>query len=386
MKTKSELMVAEINTNIFYKEFTFDKNEFCINKGQTKELADNIVLLDDLFFIIQIKERNVNDIKTSMEEDKRFANIVIWKGKKQIKDSIRFFNEYASIPITNRRQHTINVSKHNIKNAKKIIIYHPNSELLSEKNRFTKFYESRIVENIHIIHLEDYLRICKFLLTPTELNEYLEFRENLYLDHKNIIKNFPEQYILAHFLNTPDFSHIDVSYIDSLKEFSLDGSSYDISNLLNNFYENMYEEDKKKSTDYYEIIKVLAKLPREEIIEFKKRYKIIIDSIIANKEIYPYRFTSTSSQIGFVFIGLLNDKIPYWQNALINYTSIYKYKRKLQKCIGVVIYKIKKHWHLNWILIDQIWIHDEVMEEQMKIDEEIYGTGKVIYKDRYMKS
>lgn len=56
MPTDSENLVAGISSNVFYKEFTFDKNDFYPEDGK-KELADTVLWLDDLLFIIQVKER-----------------------------------------------------------------------------------------------------------------------------------------------------------------------------------------------------------------------------------------------------------------------------------------------------------------------------------------
>ncbi|NEW81933.1 MAG: hypothetical protein GZ094_06175 [Mariniphaga sp.] len=57
--TESEAYIAELNSNFFFKEFTFSSNKFKVDeKGEELELADNVVWLDDLLMIIQVKERN----------------------------------------------------------------------------------------------------------------------------------------------------------------------------------------------------------------------------------------------------------------------------------------------------------------------------------------
>jgi hypothetical protein len=67
--TRSEQIITDINKNLFFREFTFHENKFTGQEGHL-ELADNILWLDDLFFIIQIKERNPADIKTADEENR----------------------------------------------------------------------------------------------------------------------------------------------------------------------------------------------------------------------------------------------------------------------------------------------------------------------------
>ena len=37
--TESEKIITNINTNIFFREFTFNKNSFDTNTGNTKEFA-----------------------------------------------------------------------------------------------------------------------------------------------------------------------------------------------------------------------------------------------------------------------------------------------------------------------------------------------------------
>ena len=87
--TESEAQISKINSAFFFREFTFSSNIFKIDKkGEELELADNVVWLDDLLMITQIKERN----KSGGENiDNWFKNKVLRKAVKQIKDTIKYF-------------------------------------------------------------------------------------------------------------------------------------------------------------------------------------------------------------------------------------------------------------------------------------------------------
>ncbi len=383
MSTASEHAITSINQNVFYKEFTFDKNEFYPTPGEQKELADNIILLDDLLFIIQIKERNKDEIKTAIDENKWFNNVVLKKAKKQIKDSIDFFNSHPHILITNRREHTIDVSKATLANVNKIIIYAPNSDLLTETNHFLKFYESSEVGNIHLFHIEDYHWVCRYLITPAELNEYLKFRERIYIKHKTIINNFPEQYVLAHFLNTDDETTIDEKYIETLKNLNADADDYDIAFLINSFYDKIRVDEQKNTLMYYPIIREIAKLKRYELAEFKQRYLKTIEDVKANSFSLPYRINISRTGCGFVFIPLMHDKIEYWENALINFTEMYKYKRQLKKCLGVILFKAQDYYDQNWAYIESEWEYNEELEKAIAGEENLYGDGQFKPLERY---
>ena len=249
-------------------------------------------------------------------------------------------SKYEKLEIKNIRNHTLDISKVKINGINKVIIYLPNSSLISPENKSLKFYESTKTGNIHIFNLEDYLWVCKFLITPTELDEYLKFRERIYLKHKEKIAKYLEQYLLGHFLNTTDDSFIQEKYIETFSKLIDDTEDFDMSGILNNFLEKIRIKSQRKSQHYYSILTEIAKLKRYELIEFKKRYRQMIDDVKSSNFSMPYRFTISRTGCGFVFIPLLKDKSDYWENALRNFTEIYKYKRKLNKCLGVTTFKV----------------------------------------------
>lgn len=382
MATESENIVTKISSNVFYKEFTFDKNEFYPEDGQ-KELADTILWLGDLLFIIQVKERTQTEIKSEIEEDKWFENTILRKAKNQIVNSIEYLNKYKEIKIKNVRNHSVDISKANIIGINKVIVYMSNGSPISREYKSMKFYESAKSGNIHIFSIEDYLLVCKLLITPTELDEYLKFRERIYIKHKKLITLYPEQYILGHFLNTDDESLIQEKYMDTFSKLSDDVKDFDVFVILNNFLEKVRTDGQKQPKDYYSIVAEIASLKRYELVEFKKRFIQIIKDVKSSEFSMPYRFTVPRTGCGFVFIPLPQDKVEHWENALLNYTEIYKYKRQLNKCLGVVIYKVKEYFDINWTFIEADWSYNAGLEEFLKKEPESYEEGEFKQIERY---
>ncbi|CAM2957575.1 hypothetical protein SAMN05444143_11355 [Flavobacterium succinicans] len=382
MATESESIVTEINANIFFKEFTFAKNEFYPPEGQ-KELADHILWLDNLLFIIQTKERNPKDIKSAAEENNWFKNTVLKKAKNQIKDSVAFFKSYDSIDIQNLQNHKLNVAGAYSEFANNIIIYKPNSDLINEENKLMKFYESSDVGLIHIFHIEYYYKLCRTLHTPTELDDYLKFRERIYLLHKNTISQYPEEYILAHYLNTDNESTIDPHYIATLPNLANDLEVYDMSRILMDFYDKIHSPEHKQSTDYYAILKEIAKMKRYELSEFKKRFTNMFEYVSIGEFKPPERFANLRTGCGFVFISLAYD-MDKWENVLYNNAEIYKYKRQLQKCIAVIMFKNGKYRDIYWAFMDSPWRYDQELEEEVvEMEKGFYGPGTIKKYDRY---
>ena len=359
--TNSENIVTEINSSVFFKEFTFSKNDFkALDTNQKLEFADNVVWLDNLFFIYQIKEKE----KNTSDQIKWFNNKVLNKAVKQIKSTVGYIETYPELYVENEKGHMIDILKtKNNFSPRKIIIYNPDINF-PEKQRNIKFYESSDVGLIHLFHTEDYFWICKFLITPAEIEEYLSFRERLFLFNKNASNILPEQYFLGHFFETLKTDHFDASYINNIKNFEANIHEFDISQIIENFNKNI--KLISHQTEYYPIIQEIAKLNRTELIEFKKRISLSIENSENDEFILPYRIYVPATDCGFVFIPLHSTKSQHWKNALHNFTMAHKYDNKAQKCIGVVIFrdvKQKEYFEFFWQFVDSEWQYDEELEK-----------------------
>jgi hypothetical protein len=361
--TESEAYIANLNSNFFFKEFTFSSNKFKVDeKGDELELADNVVWLDDLLMITQIKERNKSG---EQNIENWFTNKVLRKAVKQIKDTVAYFEIYNDISIENEKGHILKISEARKIEPVKLVIYSP-GELFPESLRFQKFYKSREVGLIHLFHIEDYLWICKYLITPFEIAEYLNFRKLIFLTHVELLNNLPEQYVLGHYIETLDVTIINPKFIENLKTLIHDEDEFDISFIIENFKSKMMQD--VESLDYYSIIKELAKLNRAELREFKKRYLLAMEKSRDQVFTLPYRITSLNTNCGFVFVPLEFDRRNKWQNAIINFTEAHKYDQKLNKCIGIITYynPEAKYYDVNWCYVNSEWAFNEEYEKLLK--------------------
>jgi len=355
MKTQSENQISSINSNVFFREFTFSKNDFrSLDSKQQLEFADNVVWLHDIFIIFQIKEKGVD----SSDNRKWFQNKILNKAVKQIKSTLIYLKDYTEIFIENEKGHKLNISEAKENDSRKIIIYHPTKDF-PEDLRQLKFYQSSEIGLIHLMHSEDYSWICKFLITPCEIDEYLSFRERLFLFDKKMSLELPEQYFLAHFLETPDADHFDAKYINTLRNFSQEIVKFDISGIVENFAKKIqlinYE------TEYYPIITELALLNRFELAAFKERFLLCIEKSENADFIIPYKMHIPITDCAFVFIPLHSEKSESWKKALNNFTLAQKYDTKSTRCIGVVIFcdPLDKHYFLiYWQYVNEEWKYD----------------------------
>lgn len=380
MMTASEKFVSQVNSNVFFKYFTYNTNKFKDpHSNQELQLADHLVWLENIFFIYETKERN-----HSKESDlkKWFHNKILKKAVSQIKRTHHYLNSYPSIEIPNQHNHWLDVKKGNLNNLKSIILYDPSTEI-EDEFRFKKFKKSSEIGLIHLFHVEDYMEVCKYLATPCEVEEYLDFRERLFTSFSKALDKLPEQYVLSHFIETDDVSEINLEYIRNMKHFSDNIYDFDIQHLISHFDESIdYEPDDK---NYYSILIELAKLNRIELHEFKKR---MIRSIEVSKKPgvhTPFRFYTSRTDCAFVFIPIAKENIRNYEKALLNYTEAQKYCSKSFRAIGLVIAdnELDEKLSMNWAFIEHIWKFDKTMEELLKTNFPFRPVNNKVIENRY---
>lgn len=378
-KTNSENIISEINSNVFFKEFSFNKNDFKdAITNQELEFADNIVWLDDILFIYQIKEME----KHSTNSESWYKNKVKNKAVKQIKNTLKYFDEFSEIIVENEKGHKLNIKEaRENSDIKKIIIFHPNDDFPEDLRRL-KFYKSTDIGLIHLFHSEDYYWICKYLITPVEILEYLDFREDFYYYNEKMINELPEQYLLGHFFETPNADHFNAKYISNLTDQYERKSEFDVSLIIENFNKSI--KLISHQTEYYPIIKEIAKLNRTELTEFKKRISLSIEKCERFEVITPYRIYIQRTDCAFVFIPLHSSKSQFAMTALHNFTMAHKYNMKATKCIGVVVYKDKtEHYEFFWQFANEVWSFDEELEKLLTEDFPFRKTSEKKVENRY---
>src|ERR1700733_12758310 len=86
--------LGKLNSDFFFREFTFSSNTFAPTPSEELELADKIVWLDDLLMLYQLKERSVESETTADKERAWFESVVIDHGTRQIRDTLSYLKQY----------------------------------------------------------------------------------------------------------------------------------------------------------------------------------------------------------------------------------------------------------------------------------------------------
>lgn len=354
--------ISALGQRCFFKEFTFAKNVFSPKKGENYELADVYFWLDTHGIIIQAKERQESETSENLE--KWYKNKIEGKAINQIKDTIKFLTDYPDQNVTNNRGYDFEFRVLNSHNFMKIVIYRipANSE-----GRFAipNFYESRRVGFVHILSYDSLNLILECLITPREVIEYLEFR-GIFLTKNPEHKNKPEKWLLGRWLISPEIESEDIDEVNTQFEVAVDNlkqdiSKFDIREVATRIYERFVGEGTPKK-DYYRIVLELSWLSRNEAQMFKERFCYIMTTVCNRDISIPRCFFHPRRQCGFIFISIPHDKDKK-MDYLHYMVRAVKQKHKLQKWIGVGIWKEGHGIGISWIYDNEMLIENPYVSD-----------------------
>lgn len=359
--TFSEEFITRINQNVFYREFTFDRTEIITEQNNRVELADNILWIDDMLIVFQIKERNELISKGQSNIENWFSNKVLKKAKDQIKNTNTWIRSCSTVELRNSNGQVLTMHPEDIGKIINIIIYHVDTPL---PDSFVPEIKHRTQDGlfIHILSSEDYYQICRYLITPSELYDFLKFREDLLSYYPQ--SPFTEQYILAHYFHNSNDLKMDCSYIDDLEKIctaiELNDNKFNLYPFLNSFRDTVMRAN--DGIEYIEIVKELAKLNRQEILWFKQRLADVIECANPDPcEIKPMYIDRTGCAI--IIMKPRVDGYVYWENILRNNTEDYKYAKRAARGLGIIVMHDNGDIILNWCLDYTPWAYNAELEK-----------------------
>jgi len=361
-----EEFLSELNEFYFFKEFTYTKNLFRTKDGREVEVADNILAIDDLYIAFQLKQRNEAAETTAEKENNWFSKKVLKKATKQIRDTIKYFQEYDEVILTNNQGHSFNLATSKVNKIHKVIVFKAGKEL-PDQTFNTKYYTSRSVGIIHIIPDNDYLGIVKYLLTPPEVHDYLTFREKFISKWGEKIRKIPEAALVGQYLTGDEETEPNIQFKSALVALKHDIESWDMTGVIKTFPDKMINYE--SSIDYYSIVRELAKLMRNDLKAFKERFTLSMKAAKENKFCLPYRFALPRTNCAFLFIPLEKEFEDIKRQALKNLSIAHKYDVRMQRCIAATfIYHGNNYYDVDWCFMDFPWEFNSEIEERLKND------------------
>jgi hypothetical protein len=348
----------------FFREFSFSQTTFRPTPTAEVELADSLIQLGNLLLIFQLKERGVVG-NTTVEAEKRwFERKVLRQATRQVRDTLRYLGTDGDIEIQNHRGHALTLDFRLVDELYKLVVYLPH-ESLPEEYRRVKHHRSQTAGLIHIIPATDYLGIVQTLLTPAEVVDYLSFREELIDRWEDQVMSVPESALVGQYLNGNIEVPPTTDFLEYLHRLDHQVDAWDMSRVISTFADRVTTGG--DPADYYDTIRELALLKRNELREFKKRFKLSIEKARADKFALPYRMTCPRTGCGFVFIPLTRDVLAHRRIGLQNLTLAHKHEQKLSKCLGISFSSAENGGFLaEWCYMEHPWEEDPDLDEMLR--------------------
>jgi hypothetical protein len=369
-KISVETYIAKfLHSQVFFEEFVFAKNKFKTLSGAELELADAVVLLDDVILIMQIKERSSVHAGDEDAELTWFDRKVLGTAVRQIKNSLEYLNANASIPLANERGKVVDLGFSNQHEIIKLIIYQP-AETLPEIKRLTKFHRSETGGFIHVISADDYRNLTSLFRIPEDVIRYLRFREMTLTKFADDCSSLPEASLAGAYVGDTDDVAPRFNSFVKLHRLVPDQQSWDISSYLRTLRE--HTSDPNFDDDYYQILQEFVRLPRSAWRLFKERLLLCINHAEEDKFALPYRFACPDRDVGFMLFAPDSsftqrcDWETQKQAGLITFTELQKFDQKLRKCIGVQVTKDGQIFDIQWCMISGEW--EDNPELRAKLD------------------
>ncbi len=362
MKGKLEQYFNFVSSEFFFKEFTFSDVRFSVRGQSEIELADSILVVGPIFILFQLKQRTILPETSQLEEDRWFDRKVLRKAIDQFASVNKTIMRAGSVSARSAAGIDQQFDASEFANGIKVVVYSA-GPMLSMRMRKKKARVSRRLGFIHLIEINDYINICRNLITPMELYDYLIFR-------KSIIDRFPEsadqvdevsllgQFISGDFEIMPDSSFD--RFLSVLKMPNVIRRNHEFIKLFKGSLVSGAMDQ------YHLILRELALLRRNALHLLWDRIDLAIASCEKNTFRTPMRFADPTRSSGFVIVPLESEFREYRLTGLNNFTLAHKYDQKLRTCVGVTITKDGDYFLLEWCFAEFAWEFDDLMEEALK--------------------
>ncbi len=370
-QTTEQFIAQVLHSLLFFEEFTFSSNKFCPPGKSEAELADAVVLLDDVLLVYQIKERISGSQSSPDAERNWFEKKVLGAATKQIRDTLGFLESCQPILILNEQGRQFDISSEQYNEVIKIVIYRSAGNLPQDcKNR--KHHSSTTAGFIHVFDAENYLEMARHLRVPEDVIRYLRYRESAIARFGEACKELPEASLVGGFVGGEDEQAPQYESYKNLHKMVPDEETWNISSYLRTLRE--HSSHPEYNDDYYAILNEFVRLPRSIWREFKKRLMLCVQNVEQDKFSQPYRIAYPDRSVGLMLFAPNSSftRRPEWPEArlkgLINFTQLHKFDQKLRKCIGVQIAKDGGYFDIQWCMVEHEWEDIPELREKLDVD------------------
>jgi hypothetical protein len=379
--TEIERLLAQVNADVFLREYTFATNQFSSQAGGQRELADHVVLAPGAIIAIQAKERQPSADRSETAVTKWFDSKVLGKACGQLRDTEEFFQNEPHLVLPNQRGHVrdltgpkapvVKVALYAIEGLRPPGVVRVNHKI-SQRAGF-----------VHVMHIRDYLEVCQILALPIEIAEYFLFREAFL--RANVPCWLEEGRLLASFIAEDIGGRVTYSVARRLLEDARADRSFDLVNLLKKYGEKAtYYDGEGSGTDYYSILDEFARMNRSEMRTFKELLDWGVTNAGSETLERPERMLLPDRSAGIIIFPVPASMYPNHRPGLQRITLAAKYDWRLNTQIGIAVARDDPDMQIDWAYAQFVWEPDARMEAVLSESYPFWPTPQPKLDYRYL--
>lgn len=341
---------AQQHENVFTRAYSYAASQLPISFDKDVELADRVLMLDDIGFIFELCEREQKVTSKAGDLEKWISNHVMRKGVKRIQNTRDLLGSYVGLSLVNHFGHRATVSPKKPESFVTMIIYRVPPK--SRAFRATRFKKSRNGGFVHVLRDTDYFEICHHFVTPAELLDYFSFRRDILLNWDPPSTAVSESALIGQYL-LEDFSSPPDARFERAALSRGGPTACEFSFVLETLASKVAaQEEESADTDGYEILLELALLERYELRALKLQLRLALEAVRANRFEQPFRIASERRSCVFLTLPVTREFHDRANSALRSLSRAAKYELDLEKQVGIGMWKNSEFVDIEWVFLE----------------------------------
>jgi len=324
---------AQQHANVFLRAFSFPTTHLPRSPEDETELADRVVLADNIGFIFLLKEREQKVATKPGDLEKWVVNNVVKKGAKQVQNTRDLLRGYMGLSLVNHFGHRVSVTPAEAEDLVSMIIYRVPAK--SRGFRAARFRKGRNGGFVHILRDVDYFEICQHFVTPAELLDYFGFRRDVLINWDAAAAAVSEEALIGQYL-LEDYSSGPDQKFERAARSRGGPTACEFSFVLDSLASKIAgQHSDYADTDCYEILTELALLGRYELKALKQELRVGLEAVRANRFELPLRMASGRTACGFLIVPVTREFRDRAIDALESLSLASKHELDLSRQVGI---------------------------------------------------
>jgi hypothetical protein len=203
----------------------------------------------------------------------------------------------------------------------------------------------------------------------------LRAREEICRAFAETARSVSEKALVGQFIAEAKVGEPSSEFESAVDQLIDETSSFDMLRFLNLFPDRITADAlpglhvpadmRGADTDYYPIVRQIAKLARNELAAFKTRFMLAWQRA---GEFYkpPFMRMVSSEGVGFVFAPIPKGLETRAQDALVTFVAAHMYDQRINLCIGASFVNEGEWRFISWVLLAQEWKQNPDMEQYLR--------------------